>query len=283
MGSESRGDRIGLPDVHFGAAGAVLAHAAVGIGSRPADGVGLAIDELDVVRALGVAVTGPELCPGGVSSERGTSVSRHLGEVQGAVEAAGQRRHVDREGELPVLQLEHLVAAGIIGVEQVMPAAHVGAILVLCDESQIQGAWIPINAVGSGQAGPVNTLDCAVGGASGWIGAEGCIPGVAGVAILIAPCLVGPSPIRVQGRGRGLGDALPRGGACGYRHRLDVVRHLHAGLLSLRGHGEQSQPCCYQQSEGDSGRQMFHRNDETCVRAAAEWCPYFQGRSGTMC
>lgn len=52
-------DGVGLPDVHLGAAGARGAGAGVGVvgGWGPAGAVGLAVDPLDVVRALGVAVS----------------------------------------------------------------------------------------------------------------------------------------------------------------------------------------------------------------------------------
>ena len=49
----------------------------------------LAVDELNVVRALSVAVTGSVLRPGLVGREaRDTAVSVHLGEVDRAVETA---------------------------------------------------------------------------------------------------------------------------------------------------------------------------------------------------
>ena len=51
--------RVCLPDVHLGAAGAVVAGARVGVvvGRHPVVAVGLPVDPLHVVRALSVAVT----------------------------------------------------------------------------------------------------------------------------------------------------------------------------------------------------------------------------------
>ena len=78
----------------------------------------LAVDELDVVRALGVAVAGTVLGAGDVAWEAGlATVSVHLDEVEGAVETTGEVRHVDVEGELLVLQVEHLVGGVILGHE----------------------------------------------------------------------------------------------------------------------------------------------------------------------
>ena len=78
----------------------------------------LAVDELDVVRALCVAVAGTVLGAGDVAWEAGlATVSVHLDEVEGAVETTGEVRHVDVEGELLVLQVEHLVGGVILREE----------------------------------------------------------------------------------------------------------------------------------------------------------------------
>ncbi len=68
------------------------------------------------MRALGIAVAGTVLGTGLVAREAAEpAVGVHLDEVQRAVEAAGELRHVDVERELLVLQLEHLV----LGVRRV--------------------------------------------------------------------------------------------------------------------------------------------------------------------
>ena len=60
VGGVGGGPAVRFPDVHLGAAGSVLADAGVdvGVGRLPVLHVGLAVDPLDVVRALGVAVAG---------------------------------------------------------------------------------------------------------------------------------------------------------------------------------------------------------------------------------
>lgn len=59
VGSVCGRDAVSLPDVHLSAAGASGAGTGVGVVGvgDPAGGVGLAVDPLDVVRALGVAVS----------------------------------------------------------------------------------------------------------------------------------------------------------------------------------------------------------------------------------
>lgn len=61
MGGVGVGDGVGLPDIHLGAAGSVLARSSVlvVVGGVPAVGVGLTIDPLNVVRALSIAVSYP--------------------------------------------------------------------------------------------------------------------------------------------------------------------------------------------------------------------------------
>ena len=63
MGRESLALAVGLPDVHLRAAAAEVAGAGVGVVVRrlPVPDVGLAVDPLHVVRALGVAVPGSVL------------------------------------------------------------------------------------------------------------------------------------------------------------------------------------------------------------------------------
>jgi hypothetical protein len=65
VGRVGGGNRVSLPNVHLGAAGAEFARAGVGVvgGRDPAVVVGLAVDPLDVVGALGVAVScGESVC-----------------------------------------------------------------------------------------------------------------------------------------------------------------------------------------------------------------------------
>lgn len=98
----------------------------------------LAVDELDVVRALGVAVTGSVLCAGLVSGEAGgAAVGVHLDEVERAVEAARELRHVDVERELLVLEVELLVLR-VGRVEEVHARADVGRVLAVRHELEAE-------------------------------------------------------------------------------------------------------------------------------------------------
>ena len=70
------------------------------------------------MRALGVAVTSSVLRTSLVGGEaRHATVLVHLHEVEGTVQAARKRRHVDVEGELLVLEVEHLVGGVVVGEE----------------------------------------------------------------------------------------------------------------------------------------------------------------------
>mmetsp|Transcript_4910 Transcript_4910/g.8341 ORF Transcript_4910/g.8341 Transcript_4910/m.8341 type:complete len:500 (+) Transcript_4910:1504-3003(+) len=122
-----RRDRVRLPDVELRAARPEAPGARVGVrvGGFPLLVVGGAVDELDVVRALRVAVARAELGPRVVPLVlRLPPVLGHLHKVQRAVEAARELRVVHRERELTVFQVEHLVL--VFGVHQVVARADVG-------------------------------------------------------------------------------------------------------------------------------------------------------------
>ena len=73
----------------------------------------LAVDELNVIRALCNAVPSSVFSAGLLSRvflER-PLIGVHLRKVKCAVKATGKVGHVDIEGELLVLQVEHLIAA----------------------------------------------------------------------------------------------------------------------------------------------------------------------------
>ena len=97
----------------------------------------LAIDEFDVVRALGVAVTSTILGTGFIIGEpRNTAIGVHLYQVEGTVETAEKVRHVYVKGELLVLQVEHHV--GAVVVEQINARTDV-FVGTLGDEVQAKG------------------------------------------------------------------------------------------------------------------------------------------------
>lgn len=85
----------------------------------------LAIDELDVVRALSVTVTSSVLRTGRVSRVLGlATVSVHLNEVHRSVQSAREIGHIDVEGELLVLEVE--LQVGVFIVQKVDSGANVG-------------------------------------------------------------------------------------------------------------------------------------------------------------
>jgi len=86
MGSVGIGSFVGLPDIEFSTAAAVVALVVL-----PVFGVGLSPDELDVVWALGVTVASAILGSSLVGGVFGlASVSLHLDEVEGSVDATLQ-------------------------------------------------------------------------------------------------------------------------------------------------------------------------------------------------
>lgn len=153
----------------------------------------LSVDELHVVWALGITISGSVLRSSLVRSVLGhATVGIHGGEVDSSVESTWQVRHIDVEGELLALQAEHLVF-GVIGHE-VDSASDV----LLCargHEFEGQGVTSAVDTVG---AGVVSSLHGAVGGTCGGIGAESSIPGVSGVAVGEALGRVKPAPVRVE-------------------------------------------------------------------------------------
>ena len=89
------------------------------------------------MRALSIAITCSVLGTGLVGRVFGhTTISVHLDEVDSTVQAAGQLRHVDVEGELLVEKVESLVPA--VGVHEVDTRTNVLAVGVLGDELQCE-------------------------------------------------------------------------------------------------------------------------------------------------
>ena len=96
---EGRADAVGLPHIHLNAARAVLPGAGVGVrlGGRPVDDVGLAVDELDVARALGVAVSGTILGTCLIAWEpRHPTIRVHLNKIDGSVDTTRHARYFEQ-------------------------------------------------------------------------------------------------------------------------------------------------------------------------------------------
>lgn len=148
------------------------------------------VDELHVARALSVAVASSVLGTSLVVREFGhATVLVHSGQVERAVETAGEIRHVDVEGELLVEELQHLVVC-VIGHE-VDARADVGT----RHELKREGAAGGRDTVG---ARVVGTVERAVLRAGRAVGAEGSVPFVARVAVGVPANVVQPTPVGVE-------------------------------------------------------------------------------------
>jgi hypothetical protein len=138
----------------------------------------LTANELDIMRALGVAVAsavfGTRLV---VGLGRHATVRSHFGEVDGTVETATEVRHIDVEGELLALQLEELIGIILAGREEVHTGANVGT----GDELERQRVTRSCDTV---SARVVSTIKSAVLGAGSTIRAERRVPLIAGVAYI---------------------------------------------------------------------------------------------------
>lgn len=108
---------IGFPDVHLDAAGTIHASSRARL---PVEKIRLSIDEFNILRTLGVAITGSKL--GAcliVGILRRTSVGRHFDEIKRAIQSTRQAGEIDVECELLILQMEHLI--GRIVLQEIVP------------------------------------------------------------------------------------------------------------------------------------------------------------------
>ena len=141
----------------------------------------LAVDELEITRALRVAVASAVL---GASLVAWVlchpTVRVHLGEVQSAVETAGELGNVDVEGELLVQQLEHVVARVRLHQVDTGPDVLVGAggHKVELERGAGSGDTVGTSVVG--------TVQSTVLRARGRRCADGSVPLVTGVAVGVA-------------------------------------------------------------------------------------------------
>ena len=186
----------------------------------------LAVDEFDVLRALGVAVTSSVLGTGLVVGERGlATILSHLDEVESTVDTAGKVGHVDIEREFLVQKLEHLVV--LVIRREVDTGANVGA----GDEFEGEGIAAGGDTVG---AGVFSAVEGAVLSTGVGVGADARIPLVTGVAVGVAGGGVEPTPVGVEHDGGVQGLAAASSGAL---HRREVgvgLGCLRAGLLAVR-------------------------------------------------
>ena len=194
---------VAFPDVHLGAASTVLAGAAVRVrgGRGPVLHISLAVNELKVVRALGIAVAGTVLGAGVVGVVLGhATILFHGDKVKSAIEAARKTGNVNIEGELVVLEHEHLVL--VVRVHEVGAATNVTGVGTFRDQSQGERRLRSNNAVSFLVRG---TFNSAVLGAGGDVGAYGSVPLVTIVAVFAI--IVQPAPVRINHHLVGSGGA----------------------------------------------------------------------------
>lgn len=203
----------------------------------------LAIDELDIVGALGIAVSGPVLGASLVVGEFGfTTISSHLDKVHGTIETAGELRDIDVEGELLVVGLEHLVS-DIGGVHQIDTGANVrtGALGDKLVGERVTASGDTVHT------SIVSTLDSAVLGTGDGVGTEGRIPGAAGVAVGQAGGGMQPAPVGIK-HDRGLLGNTSTGS--GTLSPCELGMDLGGVGANLLGRGDEEEG---ERDEGGSG------------------------------
>lgn len=229
------GDGVGLPDVHLTTASTPVASSGISVIIRaaPAFNISLAVDELDVTRALRVAVAGAVLGASLVTRELGhTTISSHLGEVEGAIETARKVGNVNIERELLVKGFEHLVV-GLV-CHEVDTRADVLA-LRLGDEFEGQSVAASGDTVG---ARVVSTVNSAARSASVRVTANAGIPLVTSVAVGITLGGVKPAPVGIESNCAAANScATARGGTLLPREGRVCLSGAGTGLLG-EGNGE---------------------------------------------
>jgi hypothetical protein len=153
------------------------------------------MDPLEIMRALSIAIASSVLgtsLVGGVF--RFISISRHLNEIESTVKTARHVGDIHIECELLVLELEHLIFL-TRWVQKVCSRADVLRVRSLSYKVHLDSTIDLGNSVGRSPVVHVDTIDGAVLSAGHFVGAELGVPGVAGVAVLVACCVVSPSPV----------------------------------------------------------------------------------------
>mmetsp|Transcript_96590 Transcript_96590/g.144592 ORF Transcript_96590/g.144592 Transcript_96590/m.144592 type:complete len:251 (-) Transcript_96590:97-849(-) len=194
------GHAVCLPDVHLHATSTVMPNGRVARGV-PVQGIGLAVNEFHVMRALRIAVASAVLgtCPV-VAVPACTTELVHLYEIHCTVQTAGQVGDIDIHCELPVLQLEHHVI--VIAILHVHPRAVVCSILRPRDKLEFHAFGRLLDAVAALVARECHSLEGTVGSAACAIRAETWVPrAVVLIAVRVAVLVVDPPPIGVQGDG----------------------------------------------------------------------------------
>mmetsp|Transcript_101830 Transcript_101830/g.141487 ORF Transcript_101830/g.141487 Transcript_101830/m.141487 type:complete len:215 (-) Transcript_101830:23-667(-) len=167
--------------------------------------VRLAVNELHIVRALCITVSGtiPGTCS--VVANALAAISGHLDEVHRPIHAAFHGRGVHIHGKLAVLQLEKLVVVIIFQEEK--PRSHIGSGHKV--ETNTARHWS--DTVNSLVLPVIHCLQCAFLRTSFRISTDACVPLVAVIAIPVPLSRVDPAPVGVQNQLVLLGSALPFG------------------------------------------------------------------------
>ena len=192
------------------------------------------VNELDVTRALRVAVSSSVLGTSLVSWELGqATVGVHLGEVESTVQTARKVGNIDIEGELLVEDLEQLVFR-VAGHE-----VDAGTDVLLGRRgNELESKRVPAGGDTVG-ALVVGAVESAVGRTGGTVGAESGVPGVSGVAVGGSGGGMEPAPVGVEDDlSGGLGNTATSGGARLPGESGVRLRSEGADLLTAH-HGEE--------------------------------------------
>ena len=228
----------------------------------------LAVDELDILGALRITVSCSILSSclvGGIFGQ--SSISIHLGEVQGTVEATGKIGHIYVEGEFLSKELQKLVLGGASGSHQVVSGSDIG----VCSgghKAKLEGITTGSDAVG---ALIVTSVESAVCGAGHSIRAEGLVPSVTSVAVRVAIYVVQPPPVCIENDGLGGSRASTCSALTDSQRRVGLCRQ-GAGLLgtSTKHKGSKSE----RSSSCHDERMVVVADDGKTTLEGGIFCPY---------
>jgi len=167
---EGRAVFVGLPNIDLRAAGSILASSSVCVSFTwlPAFHIGLAINELEVVRALSITVT-HAIFGTSISILRLATISIHLHKIQSTIETTIQFGIIHSVGELLVLQLEEHVR--VVGIHEVRSRSNILAVRALGHKAKGKRISRTLDTIGACVLG-ICSFNDAIGCARGCIRAE---------------------------------------------------------------------------------------------------------------
>lgn len=186
----------------------------------------LAVDELDIVGALGVTITGSVLGTSFVGGVLGkTTIGVHLDEVESAVKATREVGHIDVEGELLILELKHLVCS--VTRHEIHTRTDVGP------SNKFEGEC-GTGGTDTVSARVISTVYGAILGTGGGVGALGGVERVTSVTVRVPTGSVKPAPVCVENDGCVESGAAARLGTfLGAEFGMGFC-HLRTNLLGAR-------------------------------------------------